>query len=820
MPRLLSIVRALLAYSVLAVFLLLPTDATAQTYSTQGRDFWLMFLLQSFPSNINSIVVASEQGAMVTIYSTLTDSSTTIILPPMGSQQVVLSTDDDYSSYHVTATNDISVYASNYFPFSYDIATVYPTPTLRSRYMVQTYDNEDVQNSEVGIVAVEDNTQVSLYTPEGDTVTFTLQAGENRIHWVLSDPVDSTVGTMTGTVIEAANNKKIAVFQGNECAWVNYSTCDHLYEQAVPIDYWGREFIVTPLAGRMGDDVVKVTSLEDNCYLEVNDTFACILDAGESYLVHRYDTYKITSIKPVTVCLYMGRDMELHTMDTMMYHIGDPSAVIIPPVEQGMLQCTFAAINTNISTIHYANVVVQTCNVDSMRLDGEPIDTNFVSFDNRFSYARLSLTPGVHTLSNNSGMFQAIFYGMGITESYAYVAGMAMLDLEQVLYINDVPVTGDIHLCVGDTAWAELHTGNVFHDTRWRFDGVDLGSTDLRLPLYFDSAGTHTLQALLHGDCCQQWCDSLQVTLHVHPSYHRVVEDYICTGTPYRWNDTLLYDAGTYQDTLITADGCELTVLYLVDKYTPRFSIEHELNCFEHAFLLVVHKQDTVVWDYLRWSSSPYDPMLSGHEGDTVVNVSPSSNTTYTLHVETPCPVDSSLRLEPIVWPVAHLKVLPETVLFSESNSLDAYDFSQHVTGREWAVDGVPQSEEGPHLHYTLDQLVDSVSVLLTAYNEYCVDTAGAVVRVLATDLYAPNAFMPEADGNNRFVLMARHPIEGELSVYNREGLLVYRSTDLTEGWDGQGCPQGTYVWHLRYRFGFESSDKRHTAVGTVTLLR
>ena len=815
------------------------TNAVAQSYSTQGRDFWLMHLQNAaYSTGLCNLILTNENEFNVTVnieqyYSEVTFFTQTIEVPAMRS--IWVGGGVAFYCQHVTSTNDISVYACNRTtnPASGDITTIFPTQSLRSHYMIQTYEDNvgevDI-TSEIGIIAVEDSTYVTVATPGGDTMCFTLHAGESRIfckiepgpNFVVRSPDYIVQGRMTGTTVEAANGKKLAVFQGNQAVVLDGTIhTSHLYEQALPTDYWGRTFIVAPIIECTDDHaIIKITTLEDSCRVSVNDTFAATINAGESHVIRRRNACKITTTKPATTCLY-----SIGYCQSNERLWGTPSAVIIPPVEQGIVH-----VNTpgNISPAnHFVCITTKTCNVSNILFDGHLMDTAFHNIDNTYSYAQIFIgyDTNIHTLNCLGGIFQAWFYGMGdycLPQGYAHSAGIAMIDTNSEMSTDDsVLLLEDIHLCNGDTTWVDLRSYTNFGDVLWFLDDVQLESTAIRLSLHFNSVGTHTLRALLHGDCCQEWCKILQTTIYVHPTYFMEKEELFCLGSAFHWCDTTIYDEGIYHTSYNTLDGCDsLLVLHLIDKYTPHYGMVHEVNCYSHTYRLMVDKQDTIVWDSMWWSSTPDDPMLHGHEHDTTVDVSPSRSTTYTLHIETPCPVDSSIRLEPIVWPVARVKVLPETVMLSERNSFDAYDLSQQATGRRWDVDGVMQTECGPHLHYTLNGQMDSVLVVLTAYNDYCIDTANAVVKVLATDIYAPNVFTPEADLNNRFAVIAYRPIEGELSIYNREGLLVFRTDDLAAGWNGLGCPQGAYVWHLRYRFDFEADHTSHTAVGTVTLLR
>jgi gliding motility-associated-like protein len=72
-------------------------------------------------------------------------------------------------------------------------------------------------------------------------------------------------------------------------------------------------------------------------------------------------------------------------------------------------------------------------------------------------------------------------------------------------------------------------------------------------------------------------------------------------------------------------------------------------------------------------------------------------------------------------------------------------------------------------------------------------------------DLFVPNAFSPNRDGLNE-VFKANFG-EGikdfRLQIFNRWGQLVFESSDIAKGWDGnwKGVPQpiGNYIWLIKY---------------------
>jgi len=89
--------------------------------------------------------------------------------------------------------------------------------------------------------------------------------------------------------------------------------------------------------------------------------------------------------------------------------------------------------------------------------------------------------------------------------------------------------------------------------------------------------------------------------------------------------------------------------------------------------------------------------------------------------------------------------------------------------------------------------------------------------------LYVPTGFTPNGDRmNDKFKAILLGDIQFfELTVYNRFGHVVFKTSDTDSGWDGTigGVKQdpGTYVWMCRYQLAGETEQ---LAKGTVVLIR
>ena len=88
-------------------------------------------------------------------------------------------------------------------------------------------------------------------------------------------------------------------------------------------------------------------------------------------------------------------------------------------------------------------------------------------------------------------------------------------------------------------------------------------------------------------------------------------------------------------------------------------------------------------------------------------------------------------------------------------------------------------------------------------------------------EVYVPNAFTPDGDGQNEmFLPVFNHPERVEsysLHVYDRWGRQLFGTGNLHQGWDGSGCPTGTYVWRMEYK---AAGERPQLLTGSVTVVR
>ncbi len=110
----------------------------------------------------------------------------------------------------------------------------------------------------------------------------------------------------------------------------------------------------------------------------------------------------------------------------------------------------------------------------------------------------------------------------------------------------------------------------------------------------------------------------------------------------------------------------------------------------------------------------------------------------------------------------------------------------------------------------------------VTVTNSCGTHTDEVVISEKECDIYLPNAFTPNRDGNNDAfkLLRASNLQEFHLVIYNRFGQKVFETKDYSQGWDGmcngQSQSSGLYVWFCNYK----RSNVRGFKKGTVLLIR
>ena len=562
--------------------------SSAQIQNTMGTDFWVAFMdnvdttqhgqtLSMFATSFNTCVATvSNPNTGWSQTFTVDPSTTNRIYIPLTQAYTTTSGQVTNTGLHVTSTDTISLYTITQGYPNLDYANIMPTAMLRSDYMVQSYP-ADRYSSEFAIVSAEDSVTVTIVL-NGNTLDGRLSGQTYNVLIPHAGQVyqveSSRPGDLSGTRITAADNKKIAVFNGDVCVYIpDYTSgpsCDHVVEQATPTVYWGREFIVAASqSGRC--DYVRVTSLNNNCDVTVNGTVVAHLNRAGTYEYQMSSSTSVDHIEttgPVVVYIYFP------SMNGMGN--GDPSMTTITPIEQKLTAIRFPTISTTNITSHYINLVCETSTVPYIRLDGNHVSSQFHPIANApgYSYMRGSLSVGTHNVQDVGGNgFIAYMYGFGQRVSYGYTLGYAGRNLvspESRLLVKGLDAascTEGFNTCVGKSIRFEALSDGDIVNTVWSFGDGEFSTDNPKYHAYSAVGDYEACVEIIHRCSINDtalFYDTLCTEIHVYPNY--LTERYdtcVQSNLPVNYHGNLLY-SDVLGDTVNYSSvyGCDSVEIY------------------------------------------------------------------------------------------------------------------------------------------------------------------------------------------------------------------------------------------------------------------
>ena len=638
---------------------------TAQN-SSQGKEFWISFMQNGYREYDGNLTSWVENTVMVSANRACTGTVRRACNP---TESISFSVDDngivfldipetwaynegneesiDNKAIVLTASDTVSVFISNMATYSFDASFVLPVESLGSEYIIQSdqqsiSDNVNSRQKETSsflIVAVEDDTEVEI-TPSvatlkghnpGEAFTVSMSAGQtyfvrsnNKTEW----------RDLSGSTVFARNGKKIAVFNGNTITRIPGDASngrDHIFEQALPVDSWGKRFVVTSSEGR-ARDIVKITSSADDNFIYRDGEEIAIIGYGDSFefdLLSDDGSCFIETSEPSVVYLY-------HTswedpFEQSPHRLGDPSMVWIPPIEQRIKEVTFCTFDNehDLASIehHYVNIVVHRLDNDQLLLDGEPLnsaDFQYVNGSGDFCFIRKEIAHGTHHLKCESGLIAHV-YGFGEARGYAYCVGANVLTLNAKMYVNGL-WSGSYHdglyMCSEGCVEMRVVTNYTVEQVDWNF-GDGMTAQGIETMHCYPHIGDFYVEAYVSGFntlTLEPINDTMSIVIHVG-------EPFYFYGNYEACDSLVLFDQvyhhsmhSEFEGTNIF--GCDSSFFITVNIVgsAPRFQIvgnhwpiggsEIHASRNEYSILLdnSVNEIDTVIWqvDNPNWKLEPH----------------------------------------------------------------------------------------------------------------------------------------------------------------------------------------------------------------------
>ena len=467
--------KSLFKLLVMFSLMVLPNTSQAQEMSTLGKTFWVSFM-ENFggtggcsdnTSPQLKVVISCTKATTGSVKNFITNVSMPFSIGTGGGVDTVLvpvsqgyvtgseATSTRNRGLLITANDTISVSAQNTKQYSCDATLVYPIEALGTDYRVFSHISDQAGNnacyrSTFLIVATENGTTVDI-TP---TVATTGGKAANTLFSITLDKGETYMvksstnkNDLSGTLIQAKDCKKIAVFSGNNRASVLYgannscgSSYDQLWEQLMPINTWGKKFIVVPTIYQKGKqrkaDMIRVVSSLNSTVVRVNGRAKVLSTAGMSDTFFIPSNALIIANKPIGVCQYgLSEDCDkagFAGTDT------DPMMMWVPPTEQSLKNLSFVCENAQTINKFFLNVIVKTSTRSTFRLDGLTPSATWTLVDKDTSYSYIQqdgLTLGKHRIYSPYG-FSAVLYAYGDHGSYGFNAGSSIKPLSFYSVVN------------------------------------------------------------------------------------------------------------------------------------------------------------------------------------------------------------------------------------------------------------------------------------------------------------------------------------------------------------------------------------------------
>jgi len=338
------------------------------------------------------------------------------------------------SGVRVTSDRDVSVYIHQYFNFRSEASAVLPDEALGNDYYAIAYrsfrQGNTVYPAEFAVVGVKDDTEIEITLSDatrggrkkGDKINVVLGPGQVYQVQTLAGNAEITGSRIRG-------NKPFAVFAGNSWtpmpADANCEARDNLLEQMYPISTWGKEF-VSVLSAQVTYDVFRIFASQNNTTVLVQGTTTDTLRLQEGQFAEyrKGESTYITADKPIAVAQFnVGGQCGGNPN-----RLGDPSMVLLNSVEQ--IRDTVTLYNSAFQAIteNYLNVVALATDIGKVTLDGTPLANisgaiGTLAGNKKYSFARLRVSAGSHTLISGGCGISVTAYGYGNAESYAYNGG-------------------------------------------------------------------------------------------------------------------------------------------------------------------------------------------------------------------------------------------------------------------------------------------------------------------------------------------------------------------------------------------------------------
>ncbi|KAK6177738.1 hypothetical protein SNE40_015782 [Patella caerulea] len=329
----------------------------------------------------------------------------------------------------VISTGDITVVVFSRQGSNGDAYMALPISLLGQVYVSANYDNRvSGSASFIVITAPFNDSKISIRVPDfknivsfmfddrlyssEETIVVTLSAYQVLQLQVKDD--------LTGTHI--VSDKPISVLSGVNRTSVYQETCrSHVMDSLPPVRRLGYQYVTITEPKYREPTIYRIVATEVATRVEMGTNIIILNNTGDFYesIIEPNNFYFIQSSKPVLVA-------QLSTSNyNNTYRSGDPSMVILTPLQAARDSYTFSVVNYSGYKV-YVTIVINSSDVSGLRLNNQTITTTWTAVTGKQNLVvgevliTTSLAVSQKVSNGNGGKFLAYIQGVTTCEGYSF----------------------------------------------------------------------------------------------------------------------------------------------------------------------------------------------------------------------------------------------------------------------------------------------------------------------------------------------------------------------------------------------------------------
>lgn len=486
--------------------------AEAQNISNEGKEFWAVFPSHD-PSGGNNntpisyaeirIWVTSKANSRVTVscrgYSETKNIPANTPVPFNVTRAEAYINHNESNqllsgrAIHIEVEDGfekVAVYAHIFAGFRSAASLILPIESLGQKYYSMNYTQAGNGSANfIEIIATEDNTKVLITEKSGTILPVTLTKAGDVYQYMPGGAADLTGVAINIDPASPDNcNKRFAIFSGSTSLSIGNcsNSRDPLFQQLYPTISWGKEYAIVPFVDRL--HIIRVLAQENNTTVKFNGQ-TIVLNQGEYYESPQLmQAGFVLADKRISVAQYALSQACSSAIGSLT--LGDPEMVLLNPTEFNIKEVTlFSSTDQQISS-RYINVSMKTAATPSFRINGQLPAASWQVLPERpdYSFIQINITGNANQVSHltASDGFNAMAYGFGSTESYAYSAGTSLAASNYLLIHNESTNVDAANACLGQPSKFKIVLPFQPLKITWQLDNgtpvdhVELQQTEVR----------------------------------------------------------------------------------------------------------------------------------------------------------------------------------------------------------------------------------------------------------------------------------------------------------------------------------------------------